>query len=196
MHAATLGAYRADVTQLISNFNTAERPNLRVVPNNTALRLNANWIDDILALQAVSADGQTILRNREYLEDFFAQGKDCIFGIVDENGRLIGQATTKMDVTLPSILKQSFDETQEERHAIIGCVTVHPDARGQGLMAQLITLCLDEARTRGMTNTHARVKLGNEASLKNFLKFGFNIAATGPSPEDKTRVVDFLHLKM
>lgn len=197
MSAAIFGAYRADVSQLISDSVEAERPVLRLVQKNATLRLDASWINDILALQAVSADGQTILRDRAYLEDFFARGTDSIFGITDSNGRLIGQATTKMDVTLPSILKSSFNEASgAERHAIIGCVTVHPDARGQGLMGKLINLCLDDAKARGITDTHARVKLGNEASLKNFLKKDFSVIATGPSPEDKARTVDFLHLKM
>jgi L-amino acid N-acyltransferase YncA len=197
MSAATLGAYRADISQLISDFVAAERPAFRFVRKNTTLRLDASWIDDILTLQAVSADGQTILRDRAYLEDFFARGTDTIFGITDSAGRLVGQATTKMDVTLPSILKSSFNEASgAERHAIIGCVTVHPDARGQGLMGKLIDLCLEDAKSRGITDTHARVKLGNEASLKNFLKKDFSVVATGPSPEDKARVVDFLHLKM
>jgi GNAT superfamily N-acetyltransferase len=197
MSTASLGAYRADLSQLICDSVIVERPKLRVVENHTMLRLDATWIDEILALQAVSADGQTILRDRAYLEAFFARGHDTIFGITDSSGRLVGQATTKMDVALPSILQDHFIEASgAERHAIIGCVTVHPDARGQGLMGKLITLCMDDAKARGMTDVHARVKLGNQASLQNFLKRDFAVAATGPSPEDHTRIVDFLHLKI
>jgi len=161
-------------------------------------RLDASWIDQILELQDVASDGQTILRSRNYLEDFFAHGHDVIFGMVDQSGRLVGQATTKMNVALPDILKDSFNTASgvNASHAIIGCVTVHPDCRGQGLMGKLIQACLNEATERGITNAHARVKLGNQASLQNFVKKGFTALATGPSPEDATRTVDFLHLKL
>ncbi len=139
MSATALGALRADAYSFSHDAVTeAERPQLSAVPANTIHRLDASWIDEILALQDVSADGQTILRDRTYMEDFFARGHDTIFGITDSSGRLIAQATTKLDVKLPSILRDSFNEASgAERHAIIGCVTVHPDARGQGLMGRL-----------------------------------------------------------
>lgn len=197
MRAAPLGANGADSSAAI--LNTILNKDSPVA--GPIQRLDASWIDQILALQDIASDGQTIIRDREYLEAFFARGTDAIFGMVDQSGRLVGQATTKMHVTLPDILKDAFNTASrpkkhaERHHAIIGCVTVHPDCRGQGLMGKLIQTCLVEAQEKGMTDAHARVKLGNDASLKNFAKKGFTIAATGPSPEDTTRTVDFLHLK-
>jgi N-acetylglutamate synthase-like GNAT family acetyltransferase len=192
MRAAPLGANGVDSSAAILDSILKDGPIAGPIQ-----RLDASWIDQILALQDIASDGQTILRDREYLEAFFARGTDAIFGMVDQSGRLVGQATTKMHVTLPDILKDAFNAASraERHHAIIGCVTVHPDCRGQGLMGKLIHACLIEAQEKGMTDAHARVKLGNDASLKNFTKKGFTIAATGPSPEDTTRTVDFLHLK-
>lgn len=159
-------------------------------------RLDASWIDQILRLQDEASDGQTIRRDRAYLEEFF-RGSDAIFGMTDETGRLVAQATTKMDVTLPPVLTDLFNAASGAGpHAIIGCVTVHPDCRGQGLMGKLIEACLEEAQARGNHDVHARVKIGNEASKQNFIKRGFGVIATGNSPEDQSRVVDFLHLRM
>lgn len=159
-------------------------------------RLDPTWIGQILHLQDVASDGQTIPRDRAWLERLFA-GKDAIFGMTDARGALIAQATTRLDVALPDILKDRFNAASGAgKHAIIGCVTVHPDCRGQGLMGKLIQACLNEAGRQGNPNVHARVKCGNDASLHNFIKRGFEIIATGPSPEDAGRVVDFLHLKI
>lgn len=193
MRATTLGANGADTSSAILENLLEGGPVAGPIQ-----RLDASWIDQILALQDAASDGQTIPRDREYLEEFFARGTDVIFGMADQNGRLVGQATTKMDVALPDILKDAFNTAsrKQRHHAIIGCVTVHPDCRGQGLMGKLIYACLNVAKEKGMTDVHARVKLGNDASLKNFLKRGFTTAATGPSPEDTTRTVDFLHLKL
>lgn len=193
-----VGAYSHTNAVGADSFSTLFRNSVCDLPVTAGRvrRLDRTWIDQILRLQDESSDGQTILRDQPYLERLFA-GQDAIFGITDENGRLVGQATTRLGVTLPEILKNSFNEASGAApHAIIGCVTVHPDCRGQGLMGKLIQACLNEARRTGNLNVHARVKLGNEASKQNFVKRGFDVIATGSSPEDAGRIVDFLHLKL
>lgn len=193
MNLAAFGAYSADSFPIINTLDNEIVPLPKAGP---IMRLDASWIDQILRLQDEASDGQTIMRDRAYMEKFF-EGNDVIFGMTDETGRLVAQATTRMNVTLPDILKNQFNVASgASHHAIIGCVTVHPDCRGQGLMGKLIQVCLNEARAQGNSDVHARVKLGNEASKQNFIKRGFDVIATGHSPEDKSRTVDFLHLKV
>ena len=163
-------------------------------PYPSVLRLDRAWIDDMLALQAQAADGQLITRSRADLESLFDAGHTAL-GMINENGELIAQAAIRFNVNLPGILQRQFHKASYggEGQALIGFVMSHPDYRGRGLMADIIADCLDECRSKGQSDAHARVRYGSEGSLKNFLRQDFIILAMGPSPEDQTKLVSFVH---
>lgn len=161
----------------------------------TLVRLNRNFVDDMLALQDRETTGNTIKRSRKDVETLFDRN-DVVFGIVTKSGELIAQSVLRLDTKLPEILCDKFNAAAS--HAIIGCVMVDPAYTGQGLAPLLIQKCVNEARDRGADFAHARILEGNGASMHNFHdKFGFNAATRGQSPEaTQPRIVDFMVLKL
>lgn len=157
--------------------------------------LDESNIDQMLALQDREATGNTIKRTREALQNIFDRG-DLAFGIVNQFDELIAQATLRMDTQLPAALSDKFNAAAS--HAIVGCVMVDPDYAGQGLASRLISKCLNVATENGADYAHARIILGNNASLHTFRgKFGFIAEARGQSPETmQKRIVDFMVLKL
>lgn len=158
------------------------------------VRLNRNFVDDMLALQDKETTGNTIKRSREEVEALFDRN-DVVFGIIT-HGELIAQSVLRLDTKLPEILCDKFNAAAS--HAIVGCVMVDPAYAGQGLAPRLIKKCLKEAHDRGSDFAHARILEGNGASMHNFKnKFGFAAAARGQSPEaTQPRIVDFMVLKL
>ncbi|MBI2234041.1 MAG: GNAT family N-acetyltransferase [Micavibrio aeruginosavorus] len=145
-----------------------------------------------MALQDIAGDNQIIPRDRAWLENLFAQG-NRVFGVTDDDGILVAQAILRLNTAAPKGLSRVFDDTAL---ACISCVLVNPNQRGRGLMGHLLEACLDAARKDGQQEIIARVKVGNDASLNNFLKRDFTIVAIGPSPEDPDRIVHSLRLSL
>lgn len=154
--------------------------------------LDPSWIGQMMALQGIAGDNQIIPRDRSWLENLFAQGSR-VFGIADDDGVLVAQAILRLNVAAPQSLSRAFDDTAL---ACISCVLVNPNQRGRGLMGHLLEACLDAARRDGQQGMIARVRVGNDASLNNFLRRDFKIVAIGPSPEDPARIVHSLHLAL
>jgi len=141
--------------------------------------LDASWIDQMLILQEAAGDNQIVPRDRKWLENLLSEGHK-VLGITDENGDLVAQAILRLNVDKPKGLNHLFND---EARACISCVLVHPSQRGRKLMGYLMTACLESAARNGQQDIHARVRLGNNASLKNFLIKDFTVVAIGPSPE-------------
>ena len=163
--------------------------------NRNLVQLDDSYIDQMLALQDREATGNTIKRTRAALQNIFDRG-DLAFGIVNEFDELIAQATLRMGTELPAILCDKFNAAAN--HAIVGCVMVDPDYAGLGLASRLISKCLNAAKDQGVDYAHARIVLGNSASLHTFReKFSFAAEARGQSPETtQKRIVDFMVLKL
>lgn len=162
------------------------------ISNPKPRALDEQWIDQIVALQMVAGDGQIVPRDRDWLKALFDRG-DKIIGIVNDDGRLVAQAVLRqnIDTPLPGITHK-FNGAASQ--SCISCVLVHPGYRGQRLMGHLLESCLEIAGRNGQRDIHARVRIGNDSSLKNFLRRGFQTIAYGPSPENPDKIVHFLHM--
>jgi len=170
----------------------------------TLMHLNKNHIHAMLELQEKETTGNTVKRSEETLRKLFAEGDNfAAFGMFNQSGKLIAQATLRLNVELPEILTGKFNAAA--KHSTVGCVMVDPAYQGQGIAPVLIQKCLDESREHGTDYAHARIIAGekegetaNPASMHNFKnKFNFDVTARGQSPESKTpRIVDFLTLKL
>lgn len=174
---------------------------LKTGEHATLLTLDETWIDRMVALQKRETSGNTVVRDEKFLRDLFDNG-DTAFGIVTQSGRLIAQATLRLNTALPDILKDKFNATS---HAVVGCVMVDPAYQSQGLAPRMIEKCLNEAQDRGIDYAHARIvadpetgETANPASMRNFRdRFNFAVVAQGQSPETTTpRTVDFLTLRL
>jgi ribosomal protein S18 acetylase RimI-like enzyme len=153
--------------------------------------LDKSFIDRILALQAAAGDGQIVMRDRAWLEKLLDDGGQ-ILGIVDDAGDLVAQAILRNNVASPMPgITSPFN--QKTGQSCISCVLVHPDCRGQRLMSRLLEACFETAGKAGQRGVHARVRIGNDSSLKNFIRHRFETVAFGPSPENPDRIVHFMH---
>lgn len=148
-------------------------------------RVQALSIADIpamLALQDEAADGMAVMRSADDLAHHFAAGHSALGVFVQ--GKLVAQ----------SLLCHGYAGAAHDFNsaAMIGGVLTSPAHRGKGLMGMLITASLEQAAADGHNTTCARVRLGNEASYRNFIKHGFTVAATGPSPDEPEHTVMLL----
>ena len=158
--------------------------------------LNTSHIPALLTLQDIAADQEIILRDATYFGALFATGNAAL-GVFNQFGMMIGAATIRnktapMAAFCAALARGSQDQTTST-HSIFGTVMTHPNYRGNGLMGRMIDQWMDYARENGSVNLHARLRTTNENSLKNFLRKDFKIVAEGPSPEDATRTVYFVH---
>ncbi|WP_435640050.1 GNAT family N-acetyltransferase [Micavibrio aeruginosavorus] len=156
--------------------------------------LNTSHIPALLTLQHLAADQEIILRDTMYFGALFATGNAAL-GVFNQFGMMIGAATIR-NKTAPMAAFCAALETSDQTigtHSIFGTVMTHPDYRGNGLMGRMIDQWMIHARENGTENLHARLRTTNENSLKNFLRKDFKIVAEGPSPEDATRTVYFVH---
>lgn len=97
---------------------------------------------------------------RDSLEAFEAQqasGLQAVLGVEDEAGVLIGCVIA----------------THDGRKGWINRLAVHPAQRGKGIAGQLIAAAEEHLRSLGITVTAAMIESGNEASLRAFLKAGY-----------------------
>lgn len=156
--------------------------------------LNTAHIPALITLQHIAADQEIIPRDATYFGALFANGHAAL-GVFNQFGMMIGAATIRNSVGPISTLCAALETTDQHTttHSIFGTVMTHPDYRGNGLMGRMIDQWMDYVRGHGTVNLHARLRTTNENSLKNFLRKDFNIVAEGPSPEDATRTVYFVH---
>ena len=156
--------------------------------------LNTDHIPALITLQNLAADQEIIPRDAAYFGALFATGNAAL-GIFNQFGMMIGAATIRTK-TAPMAAFCAALATQDQSHSthsIFGTVMTHPNYRGNGLMGRMIDQWMIYAHETGTVNLHARLRTTNENSLKNFLRKDFAIVAEGPSPEDVTRTVYFVH---
>ncbi len=129
--------------------------------------LNPTDVPAMVALQLRTGTDWVVPRNADYYRTHFANDHTAI-GFVDSNATLIAHALVRTEGHTTTMMN----------------VLVDPLHRGQQLQKQMIRQWLEAAATAGITTAAARVRLGNDASLKNFDGAGLIICATEPSPEE------------
>lgn len=159
--------------------------------------ITTGHIPALMTLQSVAAGQETIHRTAEFFEDFLAAGHRAM-GIFNSTDTMVGSAIIRTMIapieTLCAPLAEFLnDDGTPKPQSMLGTVMTHPDYRGNGLMGHMIDQWIDLHRMNGTIHLHARVRMENERSWKNFVRKDFKIIATGPSPEDATRTVHFLH---
>lgn len=161
-------------------------------------RLSVFDIARMAALMKSDTSSNLIPRSAHFLKGLFKRG-DTGFGIVTENGKLIGQALMRSSMDLvPEVLhdalKSKFNQISGA-HAYIGSIIIDPTYKGNRLMDTLVNACLDEAVLQGNAHAHARVRIENDQCLKKFENdFGFQTVLTAQSPDaEQPRLVHFLH---
>lgn len=115
-----------------------------------------------------------------------------------KNGELVSMILMHENNDLPPSVRKDLDPSAlTGKHAVIGGAVVAQAFRGMGLCQEMIESCIDDARVNHYDHLHARVRIGNEKSLDVFKKAGFSVLPhTGPSPDDPSHQVHFLHLDM
>ena len=129
--------------------------------------LNDSDVAAMTALQIRTGPDQVVPRDGDFYRTHFAAGHTAI-GFVDAHATLIAQALIRTNDDTTTILN----------------VLVDPLHRGQQLQIQMIQKWLDTATQSGIKTATARIRIGNDVSLKNFAMAGLTICATEPSPEE------------
>ncbi len=143
--------------------------------------LNEGHISQMMMLQNAAGDGEIIPRSRDALRAHFAEAGNGGMGIFHK-GRLVAQML--------------FFTEEGAETCRLGCIAVHPSQRGKGLMGAMLSCGIALAEEFDFDSVQARVRVGNDVSLNNFLRAGFKIAAQGPSPEDAQRTVHFVAMNL
>jgi hypothetical protein len=158
--------------------------------------LDASWIPQMLKLQRAHGDGQVVQRTAGQLRQHFRAGHKAIGAVAD--GRLVGQAIITTKSVDAGSLSMAFARAAGASATLggrafvcstLGGVLVAPDMRGKALMGRLIERWAQTASDQGCDLLHARVRVGNVKSWKNFLSQGLHITDIGPSPDDAAYTV-------
>jgi hypothetical protein len=188
--AALLNATPASPSANIDSYE-ASREAAPVAAEPVIRALDADWIPQMLELQHAHGDGQVVQRTAAQLRDHFERGQQALGAFVGD--RLVGQALITTKAVAAESLSMAFARaagcsvTLGNRDFIcstLGGVLVAPDMRGKSLMGRLIDRWVQAASDGGCDLLHARVRVGNIKSWKNFLSQGLHITDTGPSPDD------------
>lgn len=133
----------------------------------TLVLLNNSDVAAMTALQIRTGPDQVVPRNSNFYRTHFATGHTAI-GFVDTNATLIAHALIRTNDDTTMILNMLVD----------------PLHRGQQLQIQMIQQWLEAATQSGIKTATARIRTGNDVSLRNFDMGGLTICATEPSPEE------------
>ncbi len=138
-----------------------------------------------------------LFRDKKDLHWHFNDHAGTGFGAY-KNGKLVAMILLHENNDLPPVVRRDLDPAaQDGKHGLIGGAVVATEFRGMGLCRDMIESCIKEAQARRMDHLHARIRVGNESSLKAFQKAGFSVLPhTGPSPDDPKHDVHYLYLDM
>ena len=153
---------------------------------------------EMVSLQRNHLDeSKMIFRDKTALWKHFNEVGGTAFGAF-KNKELISMILMAETSDLPNAVQKSLpDPERAKRHAIISGVLVNPAFKGMGISQDMINACVANARITHIDHLYARVRTGNEASLKSFQKVGFEILPFAEQSSDASEhAVYYLHLNL
>jgi putative acetyltransferase len=117
----------------------------------------------------------TVARERKYLAQFEALPLERIRGFVRES---VAAGAAQFVAVEGSLVVGWCDIFPAWAHAVQHCGYVGmgllPTHRGRGLGRQLLSACLDRARSNGITRVELEVRADNERAIKLYERMGFS----------------------